>query len=122
MIRKHVAKPGVTKAGFLRDAAKATFPGGEKTINPGLLQVFLKQEGALVENTAIVFYAAYVFFEKLRIKNGEPKDDLRLTMEEIWPFGIEREKPVNGPWIVATGSQPYINEFGQLRVLRNCYP
>ncbi|RAH71725.1 uncharacterized protein BO66DRAFT_319114 [Aspergillus aculeatinus CBS 121060] len=122
MIRKHVAKPRVTKAGFLRDAAKAAFPGGEKTINPGLLQVSLKQEGALVGNTGIVFYAAYVFFEKLRIKNGEPKDDFRLTMEEIWPFGIEREKPVNGPWIVATGSQPYINEFGQLRVLRNCYP
>ncbi|RAH84919.1 hypothetical protein BO86DRAFT_386490 [Aspergillus japonicus CBS 114.51] len=60
MIRKHVERPGVTKAGFLRDAAKAAFPGGDKTINSGLLHVFLKQEGALVGNTGIVFYAAYV--------------------------------------------------------------
>ncbi|PYI14459.1 hypothetical protein BO99DRAFT_406659 [Aspergillus violaceofuscus CBS 115571] len=122
MIRKHVERPGVTKAGFLRDAAKAAFPGGDKTINSGLLHVFLKQEGALVGNTGIVFYAAYVFFDKLRIKNGEPKDDFRLTMEDIWPYGIEREKPVNGPWIVRAGSQPYINEFGQVRIMRNCYP
>ncbi|PYI27428.1 hypothetical protein BP00DRAFT_353442 [Aspergillus indologenus CBS 114.80] len=122
MIRKHVERPGVTKAGFLRDAAKAAFPGGEKSINSGLLHVFLKQEGALVGNTGIVFYAAYVFFEKLRNKNGEPKDDFRLTMEDIWPYGIEREKPVNGPWIVRTGSQPYINVFGQVRIMRNCYP
>ncbi|PYH80150.1 hypothetical protein BO82DRAFT_403606 [Aspergillus uvarum CBS 121591] len=122
MIRKHVERPGVTKAGFLRDAAKAAFPGGEKTINSDLLHVFLKQEGALVGNTALVFYAAYVLFEKLRIKNGEPKDGFRLTMEGIWPYGSEREKPVNGPWIVRTGSQPYINEFGQVRIMRHCYP
>ncbi|PYH48902.1 uncharacterized protein BP01DRAFT_353208 [Aspergillus saccharolyticus JOP 1030-1] len=119
MIREHVQKPGVTKAGFLRDAARAAFPMGGKTINSGLLHLFLKQEGALVGNTGMLFYAAYVFFEKLRIKNGEPKDDFRLAMEEIWPFGIERERPANGPWIVAADSQPYINEFGQVRIMRD---
>jgi hypothetical protein len=31
-----------------------------------------------------VFYAAYVFFEKLRLAEGKQKSKHRLEMEEIW--------------------------------------
>jgi hypothetical protein len=31
-----------------------------------------------------VFYAAYVFFEKVRLAEGKPKSKHRVEMEEIW--------------------------------------
>ncbi|RAL08550.1 uncharacterized protein BO97DRAFT_408239 [Aspergillus homomorphus CBS 101889] len=118
-IRAHVKKQGVTKSGFLKDAAKAAMPGSEKKINPGSLDTFLKYDGALTGNSGIVFYAAYVFFEKLRIKEGKPKDDFRLTMEKIWPAGVDRERSSNGPFFCHVSERPYINEFGQLEIISN---
>lgn len=35
-------------------------------------------------NTSCVFYAAYVFFEKLRIVESKPKSKHREEMESIW--------------------------------------
>jgi hypothetical protein len=34
-------------------------------------------------NTSGMFYGAYVYFEKLRIKEGKPKSKKRREMEEI---------------------------------------
>jgi hypothetical protein len=31
-----------------------------------------------------VFYGAYVFFEKLRVKENKPKSKKRKEMEEVW--------------------------------------
>lgn len=31
-----------------------------------------------------MFYAAYVYFEKVRLAEGKPKSKHRLKMEEIW--------------------------------------
>lgn len=41
-------------------------------------------KGADTGNTSCVFYAAYVFFEKLRVQEGKPKSKHREEMEAIW--------------------------------------
>lgn len=42
-------------------------------------------------NTSAAFYRAYVFFEKMRVKEKKPKSQHRLGMEDAWdecePYG-----------------------------------
>jgi hypothetical protein len=86
-IRAHFVLPGVTQAAFLREAAKALQEG--KKIQSKLLNDFLSKKGASAGNTSSVFYASYVFFEKMRIKQGKPKSKHRLEMEKYHPKGFD---------------------------------
>lgn len=76
-------KPGVTQASLLRDmASQFSEPG--KSISASQLQSFRGKKGPEAGNSSAVFYGAYVFFEKVRIKEGKPKSERRKKMEEIW--------------------------------------
>lgn len=35
-------------------------------------------------NTSKIFYTAYIFFEKLRLKEGKKESAKRLEMERLW--------------------------------------
>lgn len=71
--------PGLTKADFCRAL------GG---INPGSLAHF---RGSKNENGSgnITYRRAWVFFEKKRILDGEPKSAQRIQNEEEYPEGFE---------------------------------
>ncbi|KAI9654529.1 MAG: hypothetical protein M1821_006619 [Bathelium mastoideum] len=58
-------------------------------MDSGKLRRFRNAKGADVGNTNSIFYAAYVFFEKLRIKEGKPKSQHRQDMERAWPQGAD---------------------------------
>ena len=73
--------PSVSRAAFLREIAK-TYPD-DKKIQPKTLTDFLGKRGPSAGNTSSVFYAAYVYFEKLRIRDGKAKSKHRLEMETI---------------------------------------
>lgn len=93
-IAAHLRKPGVTAAQFCRDLL-AQYHGDKKPpqIQSGQLTKFRGYKGADTGNTSCVFYAAYVFFEKMRLAEGKPKSKHRLEMEKIWSpkgFNIER--------------------------------
>jgi hypothetical protein len=110
----------VTKAQFLRDLAKAAYPGTDKKLNANLLDGFLSKRGANAGNTSSVFYAAYVFFEKLRIRDNKPKTKFREEMEAVWGHegGFDRVTPVHtGVWITK-GERPYVDKYGMLRIER----
>lgn len=83
-IRKKICayhrEDGTTQAAFLREIAK-TYPEPKK-IQSKVLNDFLGKKGASAGNTSSVFYASYVFFEKLRIWDNKPKSKHRLQMEE----------------------------------------
>lgn len=81
-INAHLKKPGVTQAAFLR-AASASFHNPSKTLNARQLSAFRSKKGALNGNTSGIYYGSYVYFEKLRIKEGKPKSKKRQEMEEI---------------------------------------
>jgi hypothetical protein len=92
-INAHLKKPGVTQAQFCRDL-HAQLQGPSRPAKPfqgTQLTRFRNSKGALTGAKSLVFYAAYVFFEKMRIKEGKPKSKHRLEMEEEWGReGIDR--------------------------------
>lgn len=89
-IRAMLAKDGITQAAFLRAIVTAAYgEDSKKKIQAGSLYAFMKQNGPLAGNTSSVYYAAYVFFEKLRVKQKKPKSEDREIMEEIHPSGVD---------------------------------
>jgi hypothetical protein len=82
-INAYLAKTGMTKAAFAREIAKSFGPE-EKKINPNSLTVFLAKRGPMAGNTTAVYYGSYVFFEKMRVRDGKPMTEHRLSMEEEW--------------------------------------
>lgn len=88
-ISSYLDEPGVTQAAFLREIA-TTYPS-KRVIQSKQLHDFLRQEGPYAGNTSSVYYASYVFFEKLRIKNGDPKSENRKNLEATYPDGLDRK-------------------------------
>ena len=81
-INAHLVKPGVTQAAFCRDLAAQLHSG--TSIQSKQLTDFRSKKGARQGNTSSVFYAAYVYFEKVRIAEGKPKSKHRKDMEDFW--------------------------------------
>lgn len=92
-IALYLRRPEVTQAAFLREIA-STYPD-DKKIQSKQLQDFLGKHGETAGNTSSVYYAGYVFFEKMRIKNNEPKTKERLEMESTLPGGADVSRPAN---------------------------
>lgn len=91
-ITAHLKAAGVTQAQFCRDLhAQLNMPGC-KSIQSKMLNDFRGKKGPLAGCTSSVYYAAYVYFEKLRVAEGKPKSKHRLDMEGIYPGGAERER------------------------------
>jgi hypothetical protein len=94
-INAHLKKPGVTQAQFLRDIY-AELHGVERPARPpqsSQLEKFRGKKGARAGCTSVIFYGAYVFFEKIRIAQNKPKSKHREEMEDIWApkGGFDRE-------------------------------
>ncbi|OOO09627.1 hypothetical protein OAory_01054350 [Aspergillus oryzae] len=114
-IYAHLRDPNVTKAGFLREIVKSYTPEQAVKFQGNSLTRFLDMSGANAGNTNAVFYPAYVFFEKLRICDGQPKNKFREEMEKIWRshggFGIETPHH-KGYWCHAS-EFVYVDKYGQ---------
>ncbi|ROV99433.1 hypothetical protein VMCG_06430 [Cytospora schulzeri] len=80
-IRDVLKKDGVTQAGYCRALARAT-TALDRPPQAVQLTRFLNNTGPLGGNTNSVFYASYVLFEKMRIRDGKPKSRFRQEMEE----------------------------------------
>ena len=92
----YLRREGVTQAALLR-VLHAELRGGKKTsrLQSSQLARFLQMKGANTGNTSALFYASYVYFEKLRVKQGKPKSKHREEMERIWrkDGGFDIETP-----------------------------
>ncbi|PYH93308.1 hypothetical protein BO71DRAFT_327953, partial [Aspergillus ellipticus CBS 707.79] len=120
-IKAHLRKQGVTQAGFLRQIAAAAIPEAGKKLNSKSLADFLSYKGPTAGSAGIIFYAAYVFFEKLRVRDGKPKNEFRHEMERIWPGGFERDNPGNSALWCGPGERPFTDKYGQLE-FHQVYP
>ncbi|KAJ9156423.1 hypothetical protein NKR23_g814 [Pleurostoma richardsiae] len=117
-IRAFLAKDGITQAAFLRAISKS-FPDNRKVAATSL-QAFLGQKGPRSGNTSGVFYGAYVFFEKLRIKEGRPKTKFAQEMEEIWSDffsmsgrqGFDVENNTNRAFLCSANARPTMDKYG----------
>ncbi|KAL3418160.1 calcineurin is a calcium-dependent [Phlyctema vagabunda] len=117
-ITAYLREPGITQAGFLRDIAKS-FPddsdGRRARRNPPqskVLKDFLSKKGAKAGNTSAVFYGSYVFFEKMRIRDGKPKSQFRLDMERIYAAGDEDAEDALEDSKEGFGSSAVVNVTG----------
>ena len=115
-INAHLRQDGITQTGFGREIAK-TFPGSGRQITTKQLHDFLSKSGATSGNSSGVFYAAYVFFEKLRIKEGKKKSKKREEMESIHPGGMNRELRRGGFWCDAN-TRPFEDQYGAVSIQR----
>jgi hypothetical protein len=90
-INAHLVKPGITQAAFCRDLAAQLHTGTK--IQSKQLTDFRSKKGPRMGNTSSVFYAAYIYFEKVRLAENKPKSKHRKEMEEVWAFqgGFDRE-------------------------------
>jgi len=95
-IRAALRRDGVTQAAFLR-AIAATYSDGRKIQNKQLND-FLAKKGPLSGNRSCIYYAAYVFFEKVRIRDGKEKDKDRLGVEKQWPGGVDTVRDCTYVW------------------------
>ncbi|KAF2030612.1 hypothetical protein EK21DRAFT_88734 [Setomelanomma holmii] len=112
-ISAHLKKPGVTQAAFLRDVA-AQYHTEPKKIQSSQLSKFRSKKGPYAGNTGVIFYGAYVYFEKLRIKEKKPKGIKRLEMEDVWASqgGMDTERRRGDRVWCAPGLQPHIDSLG----------
>ncbi|KAI5856850.1 hypothetical protein BZA05DRAFT_471014 [Tricharina praecox] len=116
-ISAHLRKPGVTQASFLKTLA-AQFRSIEVKLQSKQLNDFRGKHGADAGNTSRVFYAAYVFFEKLRIKEKKPKGKHRVEMERVWgkSGGFDTTHVGGGRgWVACMkGETPLMDQYGKI--------
>ncbi|KAI9368991.1 hypothetical protein BJX61DRAFT_184466 [Aspergillus egyptiacus] len=113
-INVFLRESGMSRAAFSREISKAARM--ESSIQGGLLARFLAQSGPDKGKPSSVFYAAYVFFEKLRVRDGKPKSPFREEMEAVWGAGgfDIKSHPGKG-YIVTAGSSVYVDRYGRVR-------
>lgn len=89
----------------------------DKKIQSKQLADFRSKKGPYAGNTSSVFYASYVYFEKLRFKDGKAKSKSRLDMEKVHPMGFDTERTHNRVWlhVSETASQ---DKYGRLTIHR----
>ncbi|KAI3327226.1 hypothetical protein HD806DRAFT_486457 [Xylariaceae sp. AK1471] len=83
-INAHLKTPGLTQTQFCRDLYAQLNAPKCKGIQSKQLADFRAMKGSRTGARSSVFYAAYVYFEKLRIAQSKPKSAHRETMEELW--------------------------------------
>jgi hypothetical protein len=113
-INAHLKKPGVTQAALLRSIA-AQYHTEPKKLQSSQLGFFRSKKGAYAGNTSSIFYGAYVYFEKLRIKEGKPKGKKRLEMEETHGGmgGLNTERLMNR-FFCRPDERPGIDSMGRI--------
>ncbi|KAK3678937.1 hypothetical protein LTR78_001390 [Recurvomyces mirabilis] len=99
-ITAYITKSSTSQAQFCRDLYAQTFSEDRpKRIQGMQLDSFRSKKGPQAGITCSVFYAAYVFFEKIRVAQGKAKSKHRLEMEQKWPGGLERSASGNGGYV-----------------------
>lgn len=115
-LRPFLAKDGMTNAAFAREISK-TSTSDEINVTGTTLSRFMGLKGPLNGNTTRAFYAAYVFMEKRRIKDGKDKSAFRNEMEKIHRFkGVDLEHNSNTGFLVFAGEKVSMNKYGQINV------
>ncbi|KAI9784028.1 MAG: hypothetical protein M1835_003682 [Candelina submexicana] len=113
-INAHLRKDDVIQASFLRSLS-AQFPE-PRSITSKQLTDFRSKKGPRAGNSSGVFYAAYVYFEKLRIKDGKKKKTkTREEMERVWGASGVSLRPDNSRgFLCGPGQRPVEDKYGKV--------
>lgn len=107
---------GVTQAAFCRTLTQQLGSDQEhKTLQGRQLGVFRGHKGPNGGAKSPVFYAAYVFFEKIRLANGKDKSAHRRGMEEEWGAeGMPRTIDSKTKFWTLKSEKPHLDKFGKV--------
>ncbi|KAI2620947.1 hypothetical protein GGS26DRAFT_298033 [Hypomontagnella submonticulosa] len=114
-IETHLRTSGVTQAQFCRDLYAQLKAPTIKCFQSKQLSDFRAGKGAKMGAKSTIFYAAYVYFEKLRIAQGKPKTEFREEMEDIWLWngGFDRETDHNTLFVGRAGGDMRTDQYGR---------
>jgi hypothetical protein len=99
-INAHMKTPGLTQAQFCRDLYAQLKAPKCKGIQSKQLTDFRGAQGSNAGAKSSVFYAAYVYFEKLRIAQGKPINNHREHIFNIYPGGFPRDADDRTTWFI----------------------
>ncbi|KAJ9129569.1 hypothetical protein NKR19_g10304 [Coniochaeta hoffmannii] len=116
-IRAFLKKDGLSQAAFCRELTKIVAASGRR-INASSLANFMGQKGPSGGSGSIVFYAAYIYFEKMRVRDGKPKSQTRQEMESVWgEDGMDLPEEGRGGqrryWCLGN-ERPYEDKYGKI--------
>ena len=113
-INDHLKGP-LTQAALCRELSELM---PYDTVNARHLQRFLKFKGPRAGGHSPVFYAGYVYFEKLQLHQGKKKSAKREKMEEAWnkEGGVLREGSHNIQLFCVAGESWRIVYLGQIQI------
>jgi hypothetical protein len=107
----------LSQAGFCRELTKMVAAEGRK-VNASSLANFMGQKGPSGGSGSIVFYAAYVYFEKMRLRDGKPKSQMRQEMESVWgKHGMDLPEEGRGGqrgYFCFGNERPYEDKYGKV--------
>ncbi|KFZ24180.1 hypothetical protein V502_01343 [Pseudogymnoascus sp. VKM F-4520 (FW-2644)] len=110
-IRAFFRQPDCTQAALLRKLG-VQYIMAPRALRSPQVNTFMRQKGPLEGNSSGIFYAAYVYFEKLRIKQGKKKSAKREEMEKKWgPGGVDRTAG-GGTFWCKPGEVPVQDDYG----------
>ena len=114
-INSHLRKTGLTKEAFAKELSKRQ-AAGEPDINGGGITKFQTKKGPLAGSSNRFFYASYVFFQKLRVKEGKEKSKKRIEMEEVHGTkGVMTDRPIETMHFkMIRGDSLYADKYAKL--------
>lgn len=117
-IRAFLKRADVTQAGLCR-AIAASYPE-KRNCAASSLNAFLGRKGPDKGNTSVVFYGAYVFFEKRRLKEGKPKSQMREEMEDIWEEmgGMDIKYNRDRGILLPSSASAYVDKYGRYQMVK----
>lgn len=115
IVAAHLRKEDVTQAEFLRQVSQQ-FGNQPKKMTASQLTSFQGQKGAYAGSSSGFFYGAYVYFEKLRIKEKKPKSVFRKDMEDRWHSGFPRTGVQR--YICHVSQRPFEDKYGCVQMHR----
>ncbi|KAF4554042.1 Hypothetical protein D9617_5g069180 [Elsinoe fawcettii] len=107
-------RKGTAKAEIARHvSAQFSTP---KKVSGSQLQSFLDKKGPLGGAESGAFYGGFVFFEKLRLKQGKEESKKRFQVREAHPGGVP-QKDSNKTFVTCVaGTRPYIDNLGRFSI------
>ena len=116
-INRHLRKPGVSQAALARTLSQM-YNEPNNQVQPRQLKRFLEKKGPSAGNTSPVFYSAYVFFEKLRVKKGAKKSQKREEMKKTHPDGMDVKFDHSWGMLCHSSERPYEDQYGKISIVK----
>lgn len=126
-IRAFLRKDGVTQAALLRAIGRCRVSNDQQDaagpISSSSYRSFMRQQGPTAGGNSDVHYAGYVFFEKVRLRDGKPKSKKREEMESAWGGSSRTGKKGGG---MSTGGRyvlcrrdevPMVDKYGRMQIV-----